>query len=127
MGNGYLPAAPEQNPGPPARQSAVCEEDLIYSSICSGARNNQNYRGRPTNVCSRTAHYLRRNRGCSFGRTNTLAGKLSASVVVGWLQGTPLGGLHDVSGVVVEHQLPGRPPHSWTGPVLHRASLPVIS
>ena len=36
MGNGYLPAAPEKNPGPPARQSAVCEEDLIYISICSG-------------------------------------------------------------------------------------------
>ena len=36
MGNGYLPAAPEKNPGLPARQSAVCEEDLIYISICSG-------------------------------------------------------------------------------------------
>jgi len=36
MGNGYLPAAPEKNSGPPARQSAVCEEDLIYISICSG-------------------------------------------------------------------------------------------
>ena len=36
MGNGYLPAPPEKNPGPPARQSAVCEEDLIYISICSG-------------------------------------------------------------------------------------------
>jgi hypothetical protein len=36
MGNGYLPAAPEKNPGPLARQSAVCEEDLIYISICSG-------------------------------------------------------------------------------------------
>ena len=36
MGNGFLPAAPEKNPGPPARQSAVCEEDLIYISICSG-------------------------------------------------------------------------------------------
>jgi hypothetical protein len=36
MGNGYLPAAPEKNPGPPARQSAVCGEDLIYISICSG-------------------------------------------------------------------------------------------
>jgi hypothetical protein len=36
LGNGYLPAAPEKNPGPPARQSAVCEEDLIYISICSG-------------------------------------------------------------------------------------------
>jgi hypothetical protein len=35
MGNGYLPAAPEKNPGPSARQSAVCEEDLIYISICS--------------------------------------------------------------------------------------------
>jgi hypothetical protein len=34
--NGYLPAAPEKNPGPPARQSAVCEEDLIYISIWSG-------------------------------------------------------------------------------------------
>ena len=36
MGNGYLPAAPEKNPGPPARQSTVCGEDLIYISICSG-------------------------------------------------------------------------------------------
>jgi hypothetical protein len=36
MGNGYLPAAPEKNPGPPARQSAVRGEDVIYISICSG-------------------------------------------------------------------------------------------
>ena len=36
MGNGYLPAAPEKNPDPPARQSAVCGEDVIYISICSG-------------------------------------------------------------------------------------------
>ena len=36
MGNGYLPAAPEKYPGPPARQSAVCGEDVIYISICSG-------------------------------------------------------------------------------------------
>jgi hypothetical protein len=36
MGNGYLPAALEKNPGPPARQSAVCGEDVIYISICSG-------------------------------------------------------------------------------------------
>jgi hypothetical protein len=36
MGNGYLPAAPENNSGPPARQSAVRGEDLIYISICSG-------------------------------------------------------------------------------------------
>jgi hypothetical protein len=37
MGNGYLPAAPEKNPGPPARQSAVCGEDVIYISMCSGS------------------------------------------------------------------------------------------
>jgi hypothetical protein len=36
LGNGYLPAAPEKNPAPPARQGAVCEEDVIYISICSG-------------------------------------------------------------------------------------------
>ena len=36
MGNGYLLAAPEKNSGPPAHQNAVCEEDLIYISICSG-------------------------------------------------------------------------------------------
>jgi hypothetical protein len=36
MENGYLPAAPEKKPGPPARQSAVSGEDLIYISICSG-------------------------------------------------------------------------------------------
>jgi hypothetical protein len=40
MGNGYLPAAPEKNPARPARQSAVCGEDLIYISICSGGRIN---------------------------------------------------------------------------------------
>ena len=33
MGNGYLPAAPGKNPGPPARQRG---EDVIYISICSG-------------------------------------------------------------------------------------------
>ena len=36
MGNAYLPAAPKKNPGPPARQSAICGEDLIYIPICSG-------------------------------------------------------------------------------------------
>jgi hypothetical protein len=36
MGDRYLPAAPEKNPSLAARQSAVCEEDLIYISICSG-------------------------------------------------------------------------------------------
>jgi hypothetical protein len=36
MGNGYLPAGPGKNPGPPARQSAVCGEDVVYFSICSG-------------------------------------------------------------------------------------------
>ena len=36
MGNSYLPAAPEKNPGPPARQSAVRGEDLFYISMCSG-------------------------------------------------------------------------------------------
>ena len=36
MGNGYLPAAPGKNPGPPARQGAVRGEDVIYISICSG-------------------------------------------------------------------------------------------
>jgi hypothetical protein len=36
MGNGYLPTAPEKIPGSPGRQSAVCGEDLIYISICSG-------------------------------------------------------------------------------------------
>ena len=29
------PRAPEENPGPPARQSAAAE-DVIYVSICSG-------------------------------------------------------------------------------------------
>jgi hypothetical protein len=36
MGIGYLPVAPEKKPGPPARQSTVSGEDLIYISICSG-------------------------------------------------------------------------------------------
>ena len=36
MGNSYLPAAPKKNPSPPARQSAVGGEDIIYLSICSG-------------------------------------------------------------------------------------------
>ena len=31
-----LPAAPEKNPAPPARQSRVCGEDLIYIATCSG-------------------------------------------------------------------------------------------
>ncbi len=31
MGNGYLPAAPEKNPGPPARQSARAEDPGIVS------------------------------------------------------------------------------------------------
>jgi hypothetical protein len=36
VGNGYLPAAPKKKLSPPARQSAVCGEDAIYISICSG-------------------------------------------------------------------------------------------
>jgi hypothetical protein len=36
MGNSYLPAAPKENPSPPARQSAVCGEDIVYISMCSG-------------------------------------------------------------------------------------------
>src|SRR5262249_16421158 len=32
----HPPAAPRKNPGPPARQSAVRGEDVIYISICSG-------------------------------------------------------------------------------------------
>jgi hypothetical protein len=36
MGNGYLPTAPKKSSSPPARQSAVCGEDVIYISICSG-------------------------------------------------------------------------------------------
>jgi hypothetical protein len=36
MGNGYLPAAPEKNPSPSGRESAVCGKDLVYISICSG-------------------------------------------------------------------------------------------
>jgi hypothetical protein len=31
-----LPAAPDKNPAPPARQGAVCGEDLIYIATCSG-------------------------------------------------------------------------------------------
>jgi hypothetical protein len=36
MGNGHLPAATKNSSSPPARQSAVCGEDVIYISICSG-------------------------------------------------------------------------------------------
>ena len=36
MGNGYLGAAPEKNPVPSTRQSAVCGEDVFYFSMCSG-------------------------------------------------------------------------------------------
>jgi hypothetical protein len=36
MGNRYLPARLEKNPGLPAHQTAVCGEDAIYISICSG-------------------------------------------------------------------------------------------
>ena len=35
MGNGYL-SAPEKTSGPPARQTAVCGDDVIYNSICLG-------------------------------------------------------------------------------------------
>jgi hypothetical protein len=36
MGNGYLPAGPETNPGSPTRLDAVYGEGLIYISICAG-------------------------------------------------------------------------------------------
>jgi hypothetical protein len=36
MGDRYLPAALEKNPGLAARRTAVCGEDTIYISICSG-------------------------------------------------------------------------------------------
>src|SRR5215813_7104896 len=36
MGTRISAAAPEKNPGPPARQSAVRGEDLFYISMCSG-------------------------------------------------------------------------------------------
>jgi len=36
MGDRYLPAALEKNPGLAARRTAVCAEDAIYISICSG-------------------------------------------------------------------------------------------
>jgi hypothetical protein len=70
-----LPAAPDKNPAPPARQGAVCGEDLIYIATCSGGRNNQNQRGRSTEVYSRTTHHLKRcNLRFNFGRSNTLVG-----------------------------------------------------
>ncbi len=85
MGNGYLPAAGEEpRPARAPKRSLRRGRHLHFDML--GGRNNQNYRGRPTKVCSRTTHYLRRNRRCSFGRTDTLAGKLNASVVVGWPQ-----------------------------------------
>src|SRR5262249_43359357 len=47
-----------------------------------GGRNNQNQRGRATEVYSRTTHHLRRcNLRFNFGHSDTLAGKLNASVV----------------------------------------------
>jgi hypothetical protein len=36
MGDRYLPAALEKNPGLAARRTAVCGEEAIYISICSG-------------------------------------------------------------------------------------------
>ena len=36
MGKRLSAAAPEKNPGPRARQSAVRGEDLFYISMCSG-------------------------------------------------------------------------------------------
>jgi hypothetical protein len=81
MENSYLPNVPEKNPAPPARQSTVCGADLIYISICSGGRNNQNQRGRTSKLYSRTTHHLRRcNLRFNFGRSNTLVGKLNVSV-----------------------------------------------
>src|SRR5262249_14058058 len=80
------PAAPGNNPGPPARQSAVRREDVVYISICSGVPIIKiSAVDRPKFVLGQL-HYPRRNRRCSFGRTDTLAGKLNASVVVGWPQ-----------------------------------------
>jgi hypothetical protein len=38
MGNRYLPAGLEKNPGLPAHQTAVCGEDLIYVSIARAAQ-----------------------------------------------------------------------------------------
>jgi hypothetical protein len=46
-----------------------------------GGRNNQNQRGRATEVYSRTTHHLRRcNLRFNFGRSNTLVGKLNVGV-----------------------------------------------
>src|SRR5258708_26231979 len=52
------------------RRGRHCHFDML------GGRDNQNQRGRATEVYSRTTHYRRRNVRCNFGRTDTVAGKL---------------------------------------------------
>ena len=84
MGNGYLPATPGKNPGPPARQSAVCGEDVIYMSICSG--------GAIIKISAADRSKFVLGQLIIFDaivvvalvETDTLAGKLNAGVVVGW-------------------------------------------
>src|SRR5262249_59840233 len=72
MGNGYL-CGPEQNPRPSARQSAVCGEDLIYISICSGGVIIKMSAAERPNFVFRTTHYpWRCNLRCNFGRTDPL-------------------------------------------------------
>jgi hypothetical protein len=76
MGNSYLPVAPKNNPSPPARQSAACKEDVIYISICPGGAIIKISAVDRSKFVLGTTHYPRRNLGCHFGRTDTLAGKL---------------------------------------------------
>ena len=83
MGNGYLRAAPEKNPGPPTRQSAVCGEDVIYVSMCSGGVIIKlSAADRPKFVLGQLIIF-----GAivvvRFGRADTLAGKLNATIVSG--------------------------------------------
>ena len=84
MGNGYLRAAPEKNPGPPTRQSAVCGEDVIYVSRCSGGVIIKiSAADRPKFVLGQLIVF-----GAvvvvAFGRADTVARKLNATIVVGW-------------------------------------------
>jgi hypothetical protein len=79
MGNGYL-CRPEQNPRASARQSAICGEDLIYISICSGgAIIKMSAAERPNFVLGQLTNPWRCNLRCNFGRTDPLARKLKGS------------------------------------------------
>jgi hypothetical protein len=78
MGDRYLPAALEKNPGLAARRTTVCGEDAIYISICSGGATIKISASERSKFVLGQRHSNFRS---SVGRTDTLAGKLNASEV----------------------------------------------